>query len=148
MKALPYYKEYYLNNCIIETKLYSGVRETLEFFRNKKIALVTNKPEPISIRILDILGVRQYFQVVIGPESVKNIKPDPEGLIKALEIFGEQPQKAVMVGDSYTDIQAGRSAGMHTCGVTYGLGSVEALLDEKPDIVLKEIIELKDFIAP
>jgi phosphoglycolate phosphatase len=140
--AMPVYREYYLENCIIETVLYENVKETLEFFKDKKIGLVTNKPENLTFKILEELGIREYFKIVIGPESVKKLKPDPEGLLKVIDAFGEEPAKAIMVGDSYTDVEAGRGAGTYTCGVTYGLGSSVELVNASPDFVIDDIIQL------
>lgn len=141
-EAIPYYKEYYLNNCMIETTLCKNVKATLEFFKNKNMAVVTNKPEDMTYKILDGLGVRDYFRKVIGPDSVRRLKPDPEGLLKAVEFFGADPERVIMVGDSSYDILAGKNAGTHTCGVTYGIGSVEEMKNAGPDVIIDDMIEL------
>jgi 2-phosphoglycolate phosphatase len=145
-KAISFYKKYYLDNSVKETKLYKNVEETLDFFKGKKIALVTNKPEDISLSILDKLGVADRFNIVIGPESLKKLKPDPEGILKALDAFGEDPKKTIMIGDTYTDVEAGKAAGTYTCGVTYGIGSTEDLLKASPDYIVDDIIKLTDII--
>jgi len=145
-QVVPFYKDHYFNNCTIKTTLYKNIKETLEYFKDRKIAMVTNKPERITERILKILGVSDYFKLIIGPESVKRAKPDPEGLLKVLEVFGEKPERALMVGDSEYDIQAGKSAGVHTCGVTYGLGSLNDLIATTPDFLIDEMIKLTGII--
>ncbi len=147
-KAVIVYRSYYLDNCLINTKLYPNVKETLRYFRNKdkKLALVTNKPEDLTHKILIGLGVNAYFSMVIGPESVRKMKPDPEGILKVLENFSEYPKNAIMVGDSYTDVEVGRNAGTLTCGVTYGLGDVSKLLASVPDYVIDDIDKLTDII--
>jgi phosphoglycolate phosphatase len=141
-KALPIYLEYYMEHAIIDTVLYPNVKETLEYFRDKKLGVVTNKPEELTKRILEGLGVREYFEVVLGPESLTHMKPHPEGLLKVLEAFGTNAEDALMIGDSYTDIQAGKSAGTYTCGVTYGLGAVEVLSAESPDFLIGDMLQL------
>jgi HAD superfamily hydrolase (TIGR01509 family) len=139
-----------LENALIETKLYPNVKETLkdikEHRRDKKIALVTNKPEEISKKILAGLGIRQYFDLIMGPESVKKIKPDPEGIRKVLDTFGIVAEKAIMVGDSYVDVKAGRSAGTNTCGVTYGLGNKKELIKAAPDFYISDMSQLLEHI--
>lgn len=145
-QALPVYKNYYLEHCVIETKLYTNVKETLEFFKDKKTGLVTNKPEDLTLKILKCLDVRDYFGKIIGPESVKRMKPDPEGLIKVINAFGENPVKTIMVGDSYTDIVAGKSAGTYTCGVTYGLGSKTELIRSAPDFIVDDLLSLTSIL--
>lgn len=145
--ALSYYKGYYLENCVVETQLYINLKETLEFFKNKKMAVVTNKPENLTKKILNDLGVYEYFQLIIGPESVKELKPNPEGLLKVLSLFDETPpQRAIMIGDSYTDIEVGKRAGMYTCGVTYGLGDKDKLITSCPDFLIDDIGILRDLI--
>lgn len=145
-EAISFYKKYYLDNSVKETKLYKNVEETLDFFKGKKIALVTNKPEDISLSILDKLGVADRFNIVIGPESLKKLKPDPEGILKVLDAFREDPKKTIMIGDTYTDVEAGKAAGTYTCGVTYGIGSTEDLLKASPDYIVDDIIKLTDII--
>ncbi len=144
--VIPYYKKYYLENCIVETRLYENVKRTLEHFSNKKIAMVTNKPEAITHRILQKLGVNHHFSAVVGPESVKSPKPDPEGLFKVLQVFGEKPENAVIIGDSEFDIQAGKSAGMHTCGVTYGIGDLNDLKATGPELLIDNMIDLVNLV--
>lgn len=146
-RAIPVYKKRYLDNAIVETRLYDNVKYTLEFFKQKNIGVVTNKPEDLAYKILEGLGVRDYFKIIVGPESVKNMKPDPEGLLKVISHFGGQPDKTIMVGDSYTDVQAGRRAGTMTCGVTYGLGDTEELKKESPDFLIDDMKELTDIIV-
>ncbi|RCX16921.1 phosphoglycolate phosphatase [Anaerobacterium chartisolvens] len=141
-EALPFYKKYYLDNCVVETRLYDNVRETLSFFSGKNLAILTNKPEDLTYRILERLEVMKFFKLVIGPESVQRLKPDPEGLVKVLQSLGESPQNALMVGDTYTDIEVGKRAGARTCGVTYGLGDTGALAAAGPDIIIDDMGEL------
>jgi phosphoglycolate phosphatase len=146
IEAYPYYRKYYLENCILETRLYDNLEETLDYFKDKKLAVFTNKPEELTRKILEGLGVMKYFKLLVGPESVENLKPHPEGLLKILEAFGEEPQNAIMIGDTYTDVEVGKKAGTHTCGVTYGLGGTEELINVKPDFIIDNIRKLRDLI--
>lgn len=149
-QVIPIYRKYYLENAVVETRLYKHVQETLEYIKkpeqDKKTALVTNKPEDLARKTLAILGVKKYFDVVVGPESVKKMKPDPEGINKVLNKLRIPANQAVMVGDTYVDIEAGRNAGTITCGVTYGLGNKEELIKSSPDILIDDIADLLDHI--
>lgn len=149
-QAIPFYRQYYWEHALVDTRLYPGVKETLEFIAcrmvGKKIALVTNKPEPVTKSILLGLGVQKYFAVVVGPESVEKIKPDPEGINLVLRQFGLESNQAIMVGDTYIDIRAGKAAGVVTCAVSYGLGNQEDLFASQPDITIDHIAELLDYI--
>jgi phosphoglycolate phosphatase len=148
-EALAAYRQYYLENALLETKLYTGVKQTLDHVKTKlgcQTALVTNKPEDIAWRILDGLNIKASFDLVLGPESVKRMKPDPEGIIKVLTEFGLPASCVVMVGDSHTDIEAGKGAGTLTCGVTYGLGNKIELIQSRPDFLISNITELLNYI--
>ncbi|MCX8131082.1 MAG: HAD-IA family hydrolase [Clostridia bacterium] len=145
-EALPVFKRYYLDNCIVDTKLYDNVKATLEFFKDKKMAVFTNKPEDLTHKILVNLGISVYFKVVIGPESVGRMKPDPEGLLRIIDVFGVQPGRTIMVGDTYTDVEVGKRAGTRTCGVTYGLGDTGRLERIGPDVLTDDIGKLPEFI--
>jgi len=81
---------------------------------------------------------------VLGGNSTSRKKPHPEQLTHALSTLGVAPSKALMVGDDRPDIEAGKSAGVHTCGVTYGLGNQENLINAKPDLIIEDLLELKD----
>ncbi|MGI5911604.1 MAG: HAD family hydrolase [Syntrophomonadaceae bacterium] len=149
-EVLPIYRKQYLDNAVIDTTLYKNVQATLENIKNhlqdKKIALVTNKPENLTRKILDILGIDKYFDLVVCPESVKNIKPDPEGIKKVLQEFNIPARQAIMVGDSDIDIEAGKKAGTYTCGVTYGMGNKQDLIQASPDFFINDISDLLKYI--
>lgn len=149
MEALPAYKKYYLENALIETTLYPHVKQTLEVIKRKmhyKIALVTNKPENIARKILAGLDIADYFDAVLGPESVEKMKPDPEGIGKVLAAFKIAPQNAIMVGDSHTDVEAGKRAGTYTCGITGGLGNKEELIESNPDFLIDDMLQLLEHL--
>lgn len=150
IQALSAYNKHYLENALIETELYPNVKQTLEVLKRQmrcKIALVTNKPEHIAHRILKGLKISDYFDAALGPESVKKMKPDPEGILKVLDSFQVTPQKAIMVGDSHTDIEAGKSAGIYTCGVTYGFGDNAELIQSGPDFLINDMARLLEHLV-
>lgn len=147
-RALASYRAYYRAHALDETRLYPHVRTTLEALkgRSKKTALVTNKSESLSELILSGLGVRTYFDLVVGPESVQHLKPDPQGVLMVLDRFQTATRRAIMVGDTHIDIEAGRNAGTWTCGACYGLGNKEYLFESRPDLMIKDIAQLLEYI--
>ncbi len=144
--ALSWYKAFYHANCLVDTELYPTVKETLEFFKSHNIPqyIVSNKPEAITKRILKELAVEDFFVEAYGPESLTKMKPDPEGLIKCLNHAGRK--NGIMVGDSYTDIMAGKAAGIHTCGATYGMGDRDKLKAENADIYVEKLGDMLKYI--
>jgi phosphoglycolate phosphatase len=145
-KGLELYKKYYYNNCTKDTVLYKNVKKVLEYFRDKEVAMVTNKLIEPTKRILNKLEATDYFSIVIGSDSVKVAKPEPDGIKKVLEELKRSPKDAIMIGDSIYDIEAGKAAGVNTCAVTYGFNERRELEKMKPDFLIDDIIELKNFI--
>lgn len=136
-EVLGWYKAYYEAHPCDITVLFDGIRETLETFRLRGVpmCIVSNKPEAITRLIAEQLGIAPFFTRIVGPESVTKMKPDPEGLLLcAREMFERRGEPldlsaCMMVGDAYTDIQAGKAAGFGaTCAVLYGYGNREKLL--------------------
>jgi phosphoglycolate phosphatase len=137
---LDYYERHLLDN----TRLYPHVGEMLEHFRDKKKVVISNKLRAPTLLILEGLGIAGRFDLILGGDSTIQRKPDPEPLNQALARFAVRPERALMVGDDAGDILAGKAAAVVTCGVTYGLGNTEALIRSGPDLLIDDILALKD----
>jgi len=98
------------------------VTEGLQALHGKAMAVLTNKPEKMSLQILERLGLRNFFRGVYGGDSFEKKKPDPAGAQTILKELGIEPSEAAMVGDSDVDIQTARNAGTMAIGVSYGFG--------------------------
>ena len=146
-EAVKRFRAHYLRHCLETTRLYPTVQETLARVRTKRLAVVTNKPYPPTMRILDGLQVTGYFPVVLGGESTARRKPHPEPVLKALELLEVAAEEAMIVGDSPHDIEAGRQAGLHTCGVTYGLTPRAAVEATRPDHLIDAMQELLPYVT-
>jgi phosphoglycolate phosphatase len=121
-RAMNFFLAHYEEHNLDFTREYAGVRETLEQLRGVPMAVLTNKPEDISVRILEGLRLAQFFRVIYGGDSFLTKKPDPLGantVLGDLEIAGGQ---ALMVGDSEVDVQTARNAGMISAIVNFGFG--------------------------
>jgi phosphoglycolate phosphatase len=109
------------------TPVYPGVKETMEALKEYPKAVISNKREDLSSRILEILGMRKYFDVVVGSDTTSERKPSPVPIQYVLSRFEAKPEEAVIVGDSNFDIEAGKAAGVTTIAVTYGYRPLSAL---------------------
>ena len=89
-----------------------------------------------------IVPIRKYFCAIIGGEDIKNLKPNPEGIFLILQKTGTQKEDAVMIGDMPEDLMAGKSAGVKTGVVKWGLGKWENLLAASPDYKFKNYKDL------
>ena len=146
-EVMELFLQRYENHLLDTTLLYPCVKETLDYFRGKKRVVVSNKLHRLTVSILRGLGIEICFDAILGGDSVPQKKPDPEPLNRVLGAFGVSPKKALMVGDGGTDIEAGKRAGVLTCGVTYGLGKREELIAAKPDILIDHLRHLTDYFC-
>jgi phosphoglycolate phosphatase len=140
--ATRFFREEYGQHLLDQTKLRPGVTETLDRLSQAKFAVVTNKPEGFSRTILNGLGIEKRFCVILGGDSVRSRKPDPEALGEAMTVCGAHPSETVMVGDSPVDIQAGKAAAVMTCGVLGGFRPKEELEAAGCDLLIGNLIEL------
>jgi len=140
--------EYYWEHSVVSTCLYPGVMETVKYFnqKNKKLAVVTNKPVKLSEKILSDFDIIRYFNIILGGDSVANRKPHPEPVEKAIASFGVTRERSVIVGDSPVDCEAGKRAGIATIGVEYGFRSRKELEEAGCDVIIKKITDLKNII--
>jgi phosphoglycolate phosphatase len=121
-RALQFFLGYYELHKMDTTCAYPGVAETLEKLANVPMAVLTNKPVRISVRILDAMGLSKYFRAIYGGNSFETKKPDPLGARTILRELGAEPQEALLVGDSEVDIQTARNTGTLAAAVNYGFG--------------------------
>lgn len=133
--------EYYSEHILDYTREYPGVRETLESLGLYKKAVISNKMESLSKKVLSGLGLSQYFVSVIGSDTVAEKKPSPLPILKVLSDLQVQPAGTVIVGDSNYDIDAGKAAGVRTVAVTYGyrpraaIAHADHIIDRITDLI-------------
>ncbi len=120
--ALQFFLGYYEEHKMDNTCAYPGVAETLAQLNHLPMAVLTNKPARISVRILNSLGLDKYFRPIYGGNSFESKKPDPFGAKQILEEFGIAAHEALLVGDSEVDVQTARNAGIQAAAVNYGFG--------------------------
>ena len=142
--AVELFRKHYSKNLMNFTRFYPSGREILDHFCDKKQAICSNKPEEFVRRILGSLGSLDYFDAILGGDSLKSKKPDPEGLLYLLDRFQCSSAEAVMVGDSPVDIETGKRAGVYTCLVNYGFGDPKEIILAEPDCSIDHLSELKD----
>src|SRR5258708_636601 len=132
-EALEFFLEYYREHYLDYTKLYPGVRESLDRLRDagKRMAVLTNKPVRISQAILDGRGFGPPFSRVQGGNCFDSKTPPPTGVEPRREEPGTPADRALMIGDSGVDIQTAINARIASCGVTYGF-QPETLADPVP----------------
>lgn len=142
--VLDRFIKYYSEHLADFTRPCPGVIKTLEMLGRYKKAVISNKRESLSKKLLEQLELIKFFDVVLGSDSVAEKKPSPAPVKKVLEILGIEPHRAIIVGDSDFDIQAGKGAGLITVAVTYGFRDRESLTGA--DFLIDNIGELLTLI--
>ena len=142
-EAIDIFRSHYREHLLDFSVFYPKVENVLNYFRGKKMAVVSNKPEEFTRLILKGLRRADLFEIILGGDSLPVMKPDPGPILHILKQLSVSPEKTAIVGDGTTDIEAGKAANVWTCAVTYGLKKKEVLLKMKPDFMIEDIVELK-----
>jgi 2-phosphoglycolate phosphatase len=105
-----------------KSSLYPNLEDLIEKLKRNNIrwGIITNKPLFYTTALLKSLSIDKKYNVLICPDHVKNKKPDPEGILMALNYLDCEPSNAIYIGDHQRDIEAGRLAGVKTVCAAYG----------------------------
>jgi len=144
--ALEFFLAHYDQHKLDFTREYPGVRETLEKLRGVPMAVLTNKPVNVSVRILEGLGLAGFFRAIYGGNSFATKKPDPLGANTILSEMGIAAAQAAMVGDSEVDVQTARNAGTISAIVNFGFGTHDREM-YPADIYLDRMEELLPLVS-
>ena len=106
--------DFYGKNLVNESTLINGVKEFLIWCKEKKIsmAVCTNKQEHLAVDLLKKIGINHFFEYVAGHNTFEYCKPDPRHLTSVVEILSGDIKKTLMIGDSETDANAAKNAGI------------------------------------
>jgi phosphoglycolate phosphatase len=127
--AMGKFLAYYSGHIADYSSEFPRVTETLERLAGYRKAVISNKRESLSVRLLELLGLLKYFDLVVGSDTTSEKKPSSIPLIYVLRRLEVSAGDAVMIGDSNYDIEAARKAGVKTIAVTYGYRGRQYLAD-------------------
>ncbi len=145
-EALKINTEYYFSHLTIHTTLYPGVEEGLYRLAKAghKLAVLTNKPGDPSRAILHHYGLDHLFSTILGGGDTARLKPEPDGILKCMEITGSNPSLTWMIGDHYTDLSAAKNAGVKCALAQYGFGDEQGF---KPEAYFASFSELVEYFV-
>lgn len=126
-------------------KEYYGLRELLDELKGLGLRLMifTNRWRGGVEMIFKRLDIRDYFEIIMTPDEIKNGKPDPEGLEMISKLTGLTKESLIMVGDMEVDILAGKNAGVAaTVGITHGFRDKSSLEKAGADYIIDSLEEL------
>jgi len=116
------YLRYYEAHIVDHSRLFSGLEAALDALsaRGWQFAVCTNKLERLSVLLLQRFGLNHRFAAICGQDTFDTQKPDPDMLRQTIARAGGHPRRAVMVGDSATDIDMARAASVPVVAVDFG----------------------------
>lgn len=140
--------ERYAEDVCTHTTLYPGVLAAMDRLAAQGwfFAVCTNKPERHSLLLLEKLDVLHRFEAVAGRDTFPVFKPDPRHLTLTIERAGGTVSRAVMIGDSITDIATAKAAGVPVIAVPFGYTDVP-VHDLGPDLVIDHFDALPEAVA-
>ena len=106
--------DFYGKNIVNESTLINGVKDFLNWSKKNDISMgvCTNKQEHLAVDLLKKIGIYDYFEYVAGHNTFDYCKPDPRHLTSVIEILDGDLKKSLMIGDSETDANAAKEAGI------------------------------------
>lgn len=121
--ALDRFLAIYGERLFVHTRPYPGLTETVATMAERaSLAVLTNKPEGFSRRLLEGFEMLRFFTRLIGGDSGFPRKPDPSGLLDLMHGADVPPDACLFVGDSMVDVETARAAGAAVCVAEYGFG--------------------------
>jgi phosphoglycolate phosphatase len=139
---------YYAEHIADRSRPFPGLADALDELAAAgfTFAVCTNKLEGLSIRLLDALKLTHRFAAICGQDTFGIQKPDPEILRRTILAAGGSPQRAIMIGDSPTDIRTARATGVPVIAVDFGY-SERPVADFAPDRIISHFAQLPGAIS-
>ena len=137
----------YEKNLTNESEIFDGVDDVISYLNTNNIifGIVTNKPYKYAKPIVNNFGILNASKVLICPDSLSHIKPDPEGILLACSKLNINPKNCVYIGDHKKDLEAGINAGTKTIGCMYGY-SLSKNENYDGSMLVEKAIEIIDLI--
>lgn len=125
-------------------KEYDGVVETLQQLHAMgiRLVIVSSKVHVNIVKGLQVLGVAELFEYIVGADDVEHVKPHPEPIEKALKYLQLSKDEVIMVGDNSHDIEGGQNAGVKTAGVSWTIRGEAYLQTFNPDYMLTTMSDI------
>lgn len=140
--------DHYSANIAKDSLPYPGLTDVLAQLQQQgaRLAVCTNKRENLSLDLLEQLGLTPYFQFIAGRDTFPIHKPDPRHLLLTIEAAGGTRSRAIMVGDSQTDISTAQAAKIPVIGVTFGY-STPPMAALRPDVTIDSYDDFSGAVA-
>jgi HAD superfamily hydrolase (TIGR01509 family) len=115
--------------------IYPDTKNTLKTLKTYRKAIITNTPSDCTQQILEKFSIEQYFEVIVTSDDVVKSKPDPDIVFKACERLRVDVQTVLLVGDTESDVKAGKAAGCTVVGLNVPADITIQRLSELPSLL-------------
>jgi phosphoglycolate phosphatase len=135
--------EHYAAHIADRSRPFPGLEATLDRLaaEGRRLAVCTNKLEWLSVRLLDTLQLTRRFVTICGQDTFGVMKPDPGILLGTIARAGGDPTRAIMIGDSGTDVRTARAAAVPVIAVDFGYSEVP-IASLEPDRIIGSFADL------
>lgn len=139
------YNTTYDNDFLYLTKPYDGVLEMLSKLKSQgcKTAIISNKPHSTAKKISDEL-FGDLIDVCFGKRDGYPVKPDPESVNEIIGILGVDKKDCIYIGDTITDMETGKNAGLYTVGVLWGFRDEDEIKSGEPQKIINHPLQILD----
>ena len=148
-KAVSLYRSIYEKERMYDVDIYDGIPELLERLKKSghTVLLITSKPLVFSKKILEKIGLAEYFDYMVGPD-LSDHSSDKKRLIEnAVNTHGLKKNECVMIGDTKYDIIGASEAGVDSIAVTYGYGKNEEMKEAGATYMADSVQEVAGFLG-
>ena len=143
-EVIDEYRQYQLKIWKDYVKVFDGVIDTLKSLKSAKrnVAVVTSRYLKLTKLYSEHLGLAEFIDVYVTPDTVTESKPHPESAFKAAQLLNSKPAECLFVGDSIHDIRCAQAAGMDSALVLWGAASADEVEKINPSYVISRLVEL------
>lgn len=129
-------------------ELFDGVVETLDHLTKAgvKVVITSNNVKPVLRRLTTNLGIAKYIDDIVSVEDVENVKPAPDIALEVLRRYNISGEESLVVGDATLDMDMGREAGCHLCGVSFGSHTPEMLRERGTRYIVDHFSEIEKIV--
>ena len=143
-RARQLYRDIFAVDPLYKVTAFDGMPEALSEMKKRgvRLAVLSNKPHTAAVKAIEAIYGTDCFDIILGQQEGIARKPAPDGAWMIAERFGVKPEECMYVGDTNTDMQTGKAAGMWTIGVTWGFRDRQELEENHADVIIDHPLEL------
>ncbi len=141
-----YYTGIYDNDFMYLTAPYDGVIDMLKELKKNGIqtAILSNKDDSTAKKVSDVLFEEGLVDLCLGARPGVPLKPEPDAVFEIMKHFGVTKQECLYIGDTATDIQTAKNAGLYSVGVLWGFRGEDELRAAGADVITSDVMEIAE----